>query len=79
MDRGDVLFFNHRFIHGSSSNNSPYERRAIVLQARKPISRNEDIFDKESKYRKEFTINVLNKKLGKLEGKNIYNSFGKER
>ena len=79
MDRGDVLFFNHRFIHGSSSNNSPYERRAIVLQARKPISRNEDIFDKESKYRKEFTINVLNKKLDKLEGKNIYNSFGKER
>jgi len=77
MERGDVLFFNHRFIHGSSSNNSPYQRRAIVLQARKPILRNQDIFDKESKYRKDFTINVLNNKLNKLEGKNIYNSFDK--
>ena len=39
MERGDILFFNHRFIHGSASNNSPFNRRAIVLQARKPIVR----------------------------------------
>ena len=42
MDRGDVLFFNHRFIHGSSSNNSPFQRRSIVLQARKEIKRDEE-------------------------------------
>jgi len=77
MNRGDVLFFNHRFIHGSSSNNSPYQRRSIVLQARKPINRNNKLFDEESNYRKNFTIDVLKKRLAKLKGKNIYNSFDK--
>ena len=79
MKRGDVLFFNHRFIHGSSSNNSPYKRRSIVLQARKPIKRNQMIFDEESNYRKQFTHKVLQEKLNKVMGKNIYGSFEKEK
>ena len=79
MESGDILFFNHRFIHGSASNNSPFNRRAIVLQARKPINRDSEKFAKESNYRKNFTIDILNKKLTKLIGNNIYNSFKREK
>ena len=79
MDRGDVLFFNHRFIHGSSSNNSPFERRSIVLQARKKLIRDEQKFLKETSYRKNFIIDVLNQKLDKLTNKNIFNSFNKSK
>ena len=75
MESGDVLFFNHRFIHGSASNNSPFNRRSIVLQARKPIERDLNKFEKETHYRKNFTIDFLKNKLEKLVGKNIYNSF----
>ncbi len=35
LKAGDVLFFNHLLVHGSTSNHSPFPRRAIVLQARK--------------------------------------------
>ena len=79
MDRGDVLFFNHRFIHGSSSNNSPFQRRSIVLQARKEIKRDEEKFEKESIFRKNFVIEFLNQKLNKLTGNNMYDSFNSKK
>ncbi len=79
MDRGDVLFFNHRFIHGSSSNNSPFQRRAIVLQARKEIKRDEEKFKQESFFRKNFVIEFLNQKLNKLTGNNMYDSFNSKK
>ena len=75
MERGDVLFFGHRFVHGSASNNSPYERKSIVMQARKKFKRDEKIFQKETQYRRDFALKSLQEKIDKLSAKNIYKDF----
>ena len=77
MKPGDVLFFNHRFIHGSASNTSSMPRKSIVMQARLPFARDENIFAKESKYRSDFVIKTLSHKILKLSEKSVYNDFSK--
>jgi hypothetical protein len=77
MSPGDVLFFDHRFIHGSASNTSNLPRRSIVMQARLPYERDEEIFDKETKYRNNFVLKALEKKILKIKSKNAYNDFNK--
>ena len=78
MDVGDVLFFNHRTVHGSASNHSSRSRRAIVLQARKNIrEKNMDIFEKETCYRTNFVVNSLQERIDKLKSKNIYEDMNK--
>jgi len=80
MKPGDVLFFNHLLIHGSASNHSPTSRKSIVLQARcNSIKKDEDIFNRETDYRRNFTINTLEKKINILKNKNPYTSFRKEK
>ncbi len=69
MKAGDVLFFNHLLLHGSTSNNGPTPRRAIVGQARKPMTKSPEIFEKENKHRIEFAINSLDKRVNFLKDK----------
>ena len=80
MDPGDILFFNHLTIHGSASNHSPISRKSIVLQARcDTIAKDEKIFQTETNYRRNFTINELEKKINTLKNNNPYTSFRKEK
>ena len=75
LSPGDALFFNHRLVHGSPSNASPLERRSIVMQVRKKFIRDTEIFDRETKYRKNFVLKTLQTKIDSLKGKNIYADF----
>ena len=79
MKPGDVLFFNHRFIHGSASNTSGKPRRSIVMQSRLPFLRDEKIYNNEIKYRTDFVNKVLKNKLEKINGKNTYRDFKKDK
>ena len=76
MKPGDVLFFNHRTVHGSSSNVSESDRKSIVLQARRDMkSKDENIFEKETKYRQNYVVKQLKNRIKKLQEKNIYGDF----
>tara|TARA_Y100000592_G_scaffold15326_1_gene22340 strand:- start:13307 stop:14116 length:810 start_codon:yes stop_codon:yes gene_type:complete len=73
LNAGDVLCFNHLLVHGSTSNHSPYPRRAIVLQARKDdIPKDENVLKQETKYRTNFVIKMIKNRLETLEKKDIY-------
>jgi|TARA_A100001011_G_scaffold396652_1_gene495070 hypothetical protein len=76
LNPGDLLIFNHRLVHGSPSNNSPYDRKAIVLQAREDsIVKNDEVFQKEKKYRRNFVLEGLNNKLKEMNSQDLYNDF----
>ena len=76
MNAGDVVFFNHLLIHGSSTNHSPFERRSIVIQARRlGTDRDEKTFARETSRRTEFVIRECEEKLRKLKEKNPYLDF----
>lgn len=78
MQPGDALFFNHRLVHGSSSNVSPLSRKAIVLQARLPFDKNNDLFAEETSYRANFVLKALEEKIHKLKSSNVYSDFEKK-
>ncbi len=78
MESGDVLFFNHRLVHGSASNVSPLPRKAIVLQARLPFEKNHDLFTNETKYRTNFVLQALEDKIDKIKSSNVYGDFEKK-
>ena len=69
MKAGDVLFFNHLLLHGSTSNNGPTPRRAIVGQARKPMTKSTEVFEKETKHRTGFVISTLEERVKFLKDK----------
>jgi len=70
LNPGDVVIFNHLLLHGSTSNNSPFNRRAIVLQARSNIKEKSNAeFDAETMYRTNYTASVLRTELEKQEAK----------
>tara|TARA_B100001123_G_scaffold437566_1_gene570047 strand:- start:33324 stop:34130 length:807 start_codon:yes stop_codon:yes gene_type:complete len=70
LEPGDVVIFNHLLLHGSTSNNGPFDRRAIVLQARSDIKKKSDIeFEEETAYRTNYTVGVLRAELEKQEAK----------
>ena len=76
MKPGDVLLFNHRMVHGSGTNVSENDRKSIVLQARCDIkNRDENIFEKETLYRRNYVIKELSKKIQMIENKNMYEDF----
>lgn len=78
LKAGDMLFFNHLIPHSSSSNNSPFNRKAMVFLTYKDNTHfNEDIRNIEKKYRKTFALNYLKTQLELKTNKNIY-SCGKE-
>lgn len=75
MGRGDVLFFNHGLVHGSSANVSHLPRKSIVMQARIPLKKDNNIFEKETTYRRNFVKAALASKIEDINKKNIYNDF----
>ena len=78
LDVGDVLIFNHLVVHGSSSNCSSKSRKAIVAQVRKNVREKDmEIFNKETNYRTNFVVDVLQNRIDKLKSKNIYNDMNK--
>jgi hypothetical protein len=47
-----------------------------VLQARcDVIKKDNDVFEKETEYRKNYVINELSKKVDSLKNKNVYKDF----
>ena len=78
MNPGDALIFNHRIVHGSSSNTSPKERKGIVLQARTPFVRNEEVFANETSHRTNFVIEAMEQKVKGLKQKNKYTNFAEK-
>mgnify|MGYP003136929041 CR=1 FL=1 len=78
LKQGDILFFNHLLVHGSSSNQSPFDRKAVVMQVQNTIKeKDKDVFEKESTYRKNFFINWLKDKAEMIAKKDMYGDFNK--
>mgnify|MGYP006087260401 FL=1 len=76
LNPGDAIIFNHLLVHGSPSNYSNKPRRSFVLQIRKNLKKkNIKIFQQETKYRSNFIIKELQKKIKSLKKKNIYKDF----
>lgn len=78
LKAGDVMFFNHLIPHSSPSNNSPFDRKAMVFLTYK---NNEDFDEsirvKEKEYRKSFALNYLKNVLNDKSNKVMY-ECGKE-
>ena len=80
MEVGDMLVFTDKIVHGSHSNKGPNERRSIVLGARHNIKEyDEEVYKKETDYRRNFLCNELEKVVGKARGVNMYQDFNKEK
>ena len=78
LKAGDVIFFNHLIPHSSSSNNSPFDRKAMVfLTYKNNTDFDENIRLKEKDYRKSFALNYLKKTLDNKLNTQMY-ECGKE-
>ena len=69
MKRGDVLFFNHLLVHGSTSNLSSKSRLSGLMQFynNKLMFKNDD-FIKYSNFRAKFAKKYFLSSINKLEG-----------
>lgn len=79
MEEGDCLVFNHLLVHGSGSNNTGKDRKAIIIQARvddKEIDKG--IFSQYSLFRLQFAINYFKNKIKQLSSNNLYKDFVNE-
>ena len=73
LNAGDVLFFNHLIPHSSSSNNGPFDRKAMVFLTFKDNDKfDESIRSDEKEYRKNFALNYLNDVLSLKCSKSMY-------
>ena len=73
LKAGDVVFFNHLIPHSSSSNNSPFDRKAMVFLTYKNNEEfDENIRIKEKEYRKEFALNYLKNELNNKSNTPMY-------
>ena len=78
LNAGDMLIFNHLLVHGSGTNLSPDDRKAVVLQAQKKLlKKDNEIFEKETLFRSNFVKNELEKKLNLTNAKKMYRDFNK--
>lgn len=78
LKAGDVMFFNHLVPHSSSSNNGPFNRKAMVFLTYKNNEEfDENIRIKEKNYRKTFAIDYLKTTLDSKSNKDMY-ECGKE-
>ena len=79
MKAGDILFFNHLMVHGSSANYSSEDRKGIVLQVRLDTKeKDQSVFDTSTKHRRDFVIGEMKKIVHKLESTNPYKDFKKD-
>ena len=73
LKAGDAVFFNHLIPHSSSSNNSPFDRKAMVFLTYKNNENfDEEIRKKEQLYRKNFALNYIKNVLHSKSDKPIY-------
>ena len=79
MKAGDILFFNHLMVHGSSANYTSHHRKGIVLQVRlNTKEKDQDVFERATTHRREFVISEMKKIINKLESTNPYKDFKKD-
>ena len=79
INQGDILFFNHRLVHGSSSNQSPFDRKAVIMQVQNNVKEKDMVvFEKESTHRKNFFINWMKDKTSSIINKDMYGDFNKK-
>ena len=79
MEKGDLLIFNHLLVHGSSTNISPDSRLSLLIQAQEMgLKKDEKIFSDETKFRKKFIIDCLQKKIDQIKSGNMYKDFNEE-
>lgn len=77
MEPGDMLLFNHRLLHGSSSNMSPQDRKSIIMQLQAHGKEKDmKIFDSYNKHRSDFVVDYFNSIIEK-ENNQKYGDFNK--
>jgi len=80
MKPGDILFFNHRILHSSSSNVSEKDRKAIIMQLQfHNIEKDKKVFNTYNNYRKKFLIDTYQSKINKELGDDKYSDFNKNK
>ena len=73
LEKGDAVFFNHLLVHGSPTNCSKQNRRALLLQVRSAEkSKDEGLYLKEVNHRQSFLIDKCNAKIKQLKNVNSY-------
>ena len=73
LEKGDAVFFNHLLVHGSATNCSKQNRRALILQVRSSEkSKDEGLYLKEVNHRKSFLIDKCYSKIKQLNNDNSY-------
>jgi len=79
MKKGDILFFNHLLVHGSSSNQSPFDRKAVIMQIQNTkVPKDEKIFETYNNFRKNFFIKWMEDKINSMvNNSNMYTDFKK--
>tara|TARA_Y100000593_G_scaffold53123_1_gene99527 strand:- start:5448 stop:6260 length:813 start_codon:yes stop_codon:yes gene_type:complete len=80
MKPGDILFFNHRILHASSSNISENDRKAIVMQLQfHGIEKDLRIFDKYNNHRTKFLVETYKNKINSELKNNKYKDFNNDK
>ena len=80
LKKGDILFFNHLLVHGSSSNQSPFDRKAVIMQIQNTkVPKNLEVFEKYNNFRKNFFINWMKNKVDSMLNKDMYGDFNKDK
>jgi hypothetical protein len=76
---GDALIFSPLLVHGSVRNFSEKRRRSLVLQltSNSVPDRNEEVYEREVEYRKDFATINLQYQIDKLTGSNLYDGLKK--
>ena len=78
MKPGDMLFFNHYILHGSSSNISQYDRKVVIMQVQNhDVEKNMKVFNDYAKYRTDFLVTTYKNKIAKETSGNKYADFNK--
>ena len=78
MEAGDMLIFNDKIVHGSSSNKTSQDRKSVVLGVRHDVKDfNQIVYDSATSFRQKFIENNLQKIIDKLKGSDLYSDFNK--
>tara|TARA_B000000609_G_C24095282_1_gene305277 strand:- start:40 stop:831 length:792 start_codon:yes stop_codon:yes gene_type:complete len=78
MEPGDILVFNHRLLHGSTSNISDRDRKAVIMQVQSHnIEKDMNVFNQYNKHRTDFLVNTLQAKIDKETKTDKYADFNK--
>ena len=74
----DILVFNHSLLHGSTSNISDRDRKAVIMQVQSHnIEKDMNVFNQYNKHRTDFLVNTLQAKIDKETKTDKYADFNK--